>query len=494
MISESVFDEDEPVHVGHIAVSRKRKRAAEPADDWPRHDEDHRIYADALLDYFMLHDGEAPYMALNPPTPPEGFQVNRPIDTQGHTALHWAAAMGEIEIVKDLLRRGADVEARNIRGETPLIRAGLFANCFEKGSMPKMVHLLQDTITTPDSYNGTVFHHVAYTAHSCSKTQRARCYLDVLLNKLHERYSPAEISACLDAQDQRGDTAFHIAARYSKRCMRAFLGAGCSSDIPNGNHETVDHYLQQKAQSQKLNEPSFLSSSPVPAEASLPNNSGLEIKANTIFPFASDSFQAESARSFSESFNMLHEKAFDFVQAGEAEINEKTEALRDAARLLQNVNNDRNTVRQKTFELAESTEDVDLESLREDAENLTRDAEALEEQKQHKAIHLLVRGQEAKAAHHINGVSDGAEIQAKAQAAYQLHADQMLRRERTRELVRCQAEEGMSEKGAMYIKLLTSLLGVSEQTLPHVIAEVLDELEMSKSEGVCVRDVDGMSE
>jgi hypothetical protein len=38
----------------------------------------------------------------------------------GHTALHWAAAKGHVEAVRWLLRCGADVDARNFAGSTPL--------------------------------------------------------------------------------------------------------------------------------------------------------------------------------------------------------------------------------------------------------------------------------------------------------------------------------------------------------------------------------------
>ena len=36
------------------------------------------------------------------PDPPTNFQPNWPIDTERHTALHWAAAMGDIDVIKQL--------------------------------------------------------------------------------------------------------------------------------------------------------------------------------------------------------------------------------------------------------------------------------------------------------------------------------------------------------------------------------------------------------
>ena len=45
------------------------------------------------------------------------------MDRQGNTALHSAAAMGRTEIVVYLMDKGADVNAVNLYGDSPLERA-----------------------------------------------------------------------------------------------------------------------------------------------------------------------------------------------------------------------------------------------------------------------------------------------------------------------------------------------------------------------------------
>lgn len=75
------------------------------------------MYGDELLDYFLLSRNEHPAVK---PEPPPNFQPNWPIDGQGHTSLHWAAAMGDVDVIKQLKRFNADSLARNSRGK-PLL-------------------------------------------------------------------------------------------------------------------------------------------------------------------------------------------------------------------------------------------------------------------------------------------------------------------------------------------------------------------------------------
>ena len=487
VVSESMVDEEDSVQHGHYSGSRKRKREVDQPNEWSKQEEEHRLYADALLDYFMLNDGEVPYSRERPPEPPKAFQVDRPIDSQGHTALHWAAAMGEVEVVKDLMLRGANVKARNVRGETPLIRACLFANCHEKGTFPKIVHLLQNTITISDNYNGTVFHHVAYTAVSGAKTSRARYYLDVLINKLLDSASKNEVTACLNAPDRQGDTAFHVAARHSRRCTRAFQGAGVASDIANHNGETVDMYLQKKVRQSRKSDHALLSSSPVTADALMSGRENGIRSSGTNFSFSQNTYHAQASKDFSESFNIINQKALDLVQAGEAEVQQIHSALADAERLLQIASADRAVVRQKVLQLSALMEDDTIDELEEDDMNLTREAEAIQEQIQHRAIHALVRAEEDKAAarNHSNGITGENEMQTKYLAALQLAEEQVKRKELTKEVVRCLANEGMSETGEKCRRLVISTLRIPEQTLSDMVDEVLQDLEMSKNdEGV----------
>ena len=56
---------------------------------------------------------------------PPDIEPDTPIDDNDHTALHWAAALARISIVRALVNFGADKYRGNNVGETPLIRAVL---------------------------------------------------------------------------------------------------------------------------------------------------------------------------------------------------------------------------------------------------------------------------------------------------------------------------------------------------------------------------------
>ncbi|TGZ81578.1 apses-domain-containing protein [Ascodesmis nigricans] len=198
-------------------------------------------YSDELLDYFMNKDLDVPDFLLR--TPPD-FDVNEVIDTEGHTAIHWAAAMGDLKVIDLLVKSDANICARNKRGETPLMRAVLFTNNYDRRSFPRLVETLRATIFFDDKFGSTVFHHIAATTSSRNKLLAARYYNEVLLQKLSELHSMDEIAQFLDLKDFNGDTALTISARnVAKKCVRTLLGYNASPDIPNNVGETADRLI-----------------------------------------------------------------------------------------------------------------------------------------------------------------------------------------------------------------------------------------------------------
>ena len=484
MVSESVLDEEE-AQLNAYSGSRKRKRDGEMVSV-SKHEVEHQMYADALLDFFMLRIGENPMLQLNPPVPPENFEVDRPIDVQNHTCLHWAAAMGDVDIVKDFIRRGASLQSRNLRGETPLIRTALFTNCFEKRTMPKMVHLFQDTIMVLDDFGGTILHHIAQTAQSKSKTQQARYYLDVILNKLREIHSESDLMNFVDIQDSHGDTAFHIVVRHSRRCTKSFQAIHASSNIRNNNGETVQDYLKQKAAlPRKLNKSDqyLISSSPVQPEGSFANGRELDGKSNSnIMDLAVDKYQTAPARNLMRSFSTISDKAHDLSRTLEEESIEKDLALAEAHRLQQNVEMERRAVRQKRFALVTQVEEEDMLGMQEELASLQKEAEALAEQKQHITLHNLIRAEESKAASCDNYGNDT--VEAKIHAALNLYQEQLLRRQLTHEIVQGHAKAGITEKGEQLMRLVTKSLKIEAEDIPGILPELLEALEEPKGDGV----------
>jgi transcription factor MBP1 len=238
-ISESLMDED-MYATPYQTSARKRKREE---DQSAMNDQEHQIWADALLDYFMLADSEDRFPS--PPIPPAGINLDRPIDDKGHSALHWAAAMGDLEVVKDLIDRGARIDNTSNNLETPLMRAVMFTNNFDKGTMDKMIRLLQSSVHRTDWFGSTVFHHIAATTSSKNKYLPARYYMETIINALSETWVSDEITRLLNFQDHNLDTTIHIAARNgARKCVRSLLGRNVAVDTPNNKGETADDMIR----------------------------------------------------------------------------------------------------------------------------------------------------------------------------------------------------------------------------------------------------------
>ncbi|KAI4139593.1 MAG: hypothetical protein L6R39_006205, partial [Caloplaca ligustica] len=464
--SESFLGEDDMMYRPHHG-SRKRKRGPELS----YLEQQHTLYSDSLLDYFVLSDNERLYQ-MEPPPIPEGFQVNRPIEDQGGTAVHWGAAMADIDTLRMFLARGARTDARNVRGETPLIRSVHFTNNYDKGTMSKLVDILHDTLHLRDNYGATVLHHVAMTTKSSSRKKCARHYFNVLFTKLADSLPRQQFLQFLDARDQNGDTAVHIVARHSARkCVRIFLGRGVNVDIPNNRDETASEIMQRSMGYRVENDFGIASSSPVPpAPVARMSNGQTDHSFHSAKTHSFPANNNSSSQSFSTSFGpMVTDKAYQLNLAMEDELAQMDASYADATTINEKTANERNRVRQRTFELtmednADSEEAV--RRLQEQSAALQRENESFLEQEQHRILHQEVRAKEAELPPEVvnangeSGGTDGAEAEiGKLEAAHALAAEQVRRRELSRQVVAAQAFAGMSEKGEALKKLVGISLG-----------------------------------
>ncbi|KAJ2599216.1 transcriptional regulator swi6 [Coemansia sp. RSA 1721] len=111
-----------------------------------------------------------------------GVDVDLVIDDQGHTAVHWAAALARINVLDLLLFQGADPRQLNYDNESALVRAVQVTNNYENQSFPDLLELLHDTIPLTDQSNRTVLHHIAIAAGTEGREKAARYYADCLLS------------------------------------------------------------------------------------------------------------------------------------------------------------------------------------------------------------------------------------------------------------------------------------------------------------------------
>ena len=464
--------------------SRKRKRGQPDFAD-----QQHMVFADALLDYFILSSTDGPSThPAPPPQIPHSFQVNRAIDDHWHTALHWAVAMGDMGIVRLLIHRGAELAARNQRGETPLIRAVLFTNNFEKQSMEELMLLLCDTITELDHHGASILHHIVMTTNSRMRRKCALYYLNAVLQTLSQMFSPQEMARIINIQDKSGDTALHIAVRYgSKKCVRALLDRGAHGDIHNGRGETADRFLADLDTVRQ----DLISSSPPVHNLSLPN--GVDV-VKAARPSTSSYYRTEPARSFSQSFDTItQEKGLQVALALDAEAKEKDDVLEEAQEAYDKAEQDRHEIRQATSQLitygAGVNDDQELQQLQQEYETQAAEAKSYSEQIQHREIHRTVRDQELalpKEAHYLkaNGaVTSDQLIEEQAHAALRLAAEQNKRRKLTTAVVEARALAGMGPQGEAMKQLVSVTMGVpKDEVTVHLVNDLWEELEGSKAE------------
>lgn len=174
--------------------------------------------------------------------------IDLPIDKMGHTAMHWAAALANVPLIRVLVAKGASVLRVNYAGETPLIRGCLVTNNLENSSFSELLELLHPGITVVDDSGRTVLHHISLMSGIKGRSAASRYYLESLLEFV-VRHGAAVVngakknkainlgrfmSEIVNAQDKSGDTALNIAARIgNKSIVSQLLEVGADPSIPN---------------------------------------------------------------------------------------------------------------------------------------------------------------------------------------------------------------------------------------------------------------------
>jgi transcription factor MBP1 len=475
--------------------SRKRKRGV---DQMSLQDSQHQMWADALLDYFMLLDSDEGF--LNPPEPPQSVNLDRPIDEKGHSAMHWAAAMGDIEVVKELISRGGRTDCLSNNLETPLMRAVMFTNNFDKNMMPSMIRIFSHTVPRTDWFGSTVFHHIAATTSSSNKFICARYYLDCIINKLSETWISEEITRLLNVQDQNGDTAIMIAARNgARKCVRSLLGRNVSVDIPNKTGETADDLIRELNQRRRMHgRPRQASSSPFapPLDQRMNGNgNGHEIVGPTSLgslPFPRLSVRdAHEYRSQTASHLMtkvaptLLEKCEELAAAYEAELQEKEAESLDAERVVKKRQAELEAIKKQVAELGGLSSGLNIDLGDDEAEHeqeeelrrLVEEAESLLEIEQKAEL-----GRLCASTTQPNASKSPVDVNETKRLVLLLHRAQMERQELVQEVVGNLSVAGMGEKQGLYKSLIAKALGEREDDIESMLPDILRELEEAETQ------------
>ncbi|KAK1998780.1 apses-domain-containing protein [Colletotrichum falcatum] len=201
------------------------------------------------------------------------IELDMPIDQQSHTALHWAATLSRMPLLRALIAAGASPFRVNASGETALVRACVVTNSMDQGQFPELLDVLGGTIEVRDSKGRTVLHHIAMTSAVKGRNAASRYYLESLLEwVVRQGSNPGAQSAAaaatangkgdstpvssqaaaqtqpqlprmgiarfmteiVNAQDHAGDTALNIAARIGNRSIISqLLEVGADPNIAN---------------------------------------------------------------------------------------------------------------------------------------------------------------------------------------------------------------------------------------------------------------------
>lgn len=351
--SASYMADDDHFDISHMSTGHRKRKREEHMQDLT--EQQHAVYGDELLDYFLLSRNEQPAVK---PDPPPNFQPDWLIDAENHTALHWASAMGDVDVIKQLKRFNSNIAVKNMRGETPFMRSVNFTNCYEKQTFPAVLKELFDTVDSRDNAGCTVVHHAAVMKNgrvfspSCS-----RYYLDLILNKLQENVDPSTFQQMLDLQDNEGNTALHLAAqRNARKCIRALLGRNASTDIANNEGVRAEDLIMELNATKKERGPQR-SSSPF-APDSQRHASFRDAFADKKKP--PTSFQSSAATTVqSRIAPLLMEKFQDLAKSYDDEWHEKDVAETEARRILANTQADLHSTHQQIAELEAQLETDD---------------------------------------------------------------------------------------------------------------------------------------
>ncbi|KAJ9254856.1 hypothetical protein DTO207G8_3386 [Paecilomyces variotii] len=487
--SSSMMAEDDVMPMSqHSTHSRKRKRGMNDMAAMSLIEQEHIIYGDQLLDYFMTV-GDAPEAArIQPPQPPVNFQVDRSIDDSGNTALHWACAMGDLDIVRDLLNRGANMQALSVHEETPLVRAVLFTNNYEKRTFPALLDLLQDTMFFRDWFGASVFHHIAETTRSKGKWKSSRYYCEVLLEKLRTSYPQPELELLLSCQDSNGDTAALVAARNGAFRLVSMLTLHCpnSGRLVNSKGETASDFVRQAQHPEREIPPPPSSvtqgNDQQDGDFSGPYNSD---RPSTALPQASSpatSVLLSKIGSLMEEANKKLTAAYGNIQHSQP----GSDDVSNPEGLYAQLESDRLDIQKQVLALSsQESEKEPISSQHGRYEQVRGHYESLLEKMQHRSILERLSSGASSVSERSQQSPPATQEQLTNlfHLARELSQAQKTRRTAVHDLIQQRADAGVSTKFDMHRKLVSLATGLKEEELDPMAAELAETLEFERMNG-----------
>ncbi|KAI0402578.1 ANK-repeat protein MBP1 [Xylaria palmicola] len=479
--SMSYMADDDRHDLPHFPTAQRKRQRDETIQDLT--EQQHSVYGDELLDYFLLSRQEEPSFR---PEPPPNFQPDWFIDSERHSALHWASAMGDVDVIKQLKRFGASLGAQNCRGETPFMRSVNFTNCYEKRTFAAVMRELFETIGMRDDTGCTVIHHAAIMKSGRVQSQScSRYYLDSILNRLQETHDANYVHHLLDLPDHNGNTALHLAAKAkARKCVRALLGRGAASDIPNTEGVRADELIKELNATRNMRERAPQRSSSPFAPESQRHISFRDALSDSVTKLAVP-YNSEAAGTIQSRITpLVLEKFQSLARSYEEEWKDKVEAENEARRLLGNTQTELATVRQHIAELEASLETPE-EAAKTVGDSAMAQEQVLSLLANQSRYHIQASVEQSLAL--MNGDQGEDSFEDRLRLAHEL--SELLRRQRDaeQEYVNALGHSGTGEKIDKYRRLLKQCLDRQDaENLDANLDDLIDMMEEERSEGAVV--------
>ena len=145
--------------------------------------EDQEQKMNLVLDLFA-EAGRTDYTHHPALTQLSGEDLNLPLDASANNALHWAATLAKVPLLKLLIKKGANIYRGNAAGQSPLISAVLVNNCWEHSCFPELLELLGPLLEVRDIQGRTILHHIAVSSGIKGRAPSSKYYLEALLEFL----------------------------------------------------------------------------------------------------------------------------------------------------------------------------------------------------------------------------------------------------------------------------------------------------------------------
>ena len=185
-----------------------------------------------------------------------GADLDIPLDNSANTALHWAATLARVPLIRLLISKGATITRGNVAGQTALMSAVLVNNSLDRSCFPELLEILNPLIEIRDAQGRTILHHIAVSSGIKGRAASSKYYLEALLEFLvrsttHPGSQPPSfdgvhsfaakpiglmrfMSEMVNARDKAGNTALNLVARIGNRnIIQQLLEVQADPTIPN---------------------------------------------------------------------------------------------------------------------------------------------------------------------------------------------------------------------------------------------------------------------